>query len=140
MQNSIIFFVTKCEPFGVKKSMRSFWSLFICNHTPQNMKFSIKGFFNKYDQIRSFLRICSHLLKKILMENFLSVKCQLNYHHLQKYFYNWNITLNYCFTVKSVLGIAFIWKCRRYIWNKVFKSRLSKFLNAVFYKIYLVQS
>ena len=35
------------------------------------MKFSIKDFFSKYDQIRSFLRICSHLLKKSLMQNFI---------------------------------------------------------------------
>ena len=33
------------------------------------MKFSIKDFFSKCDQIRSFLRIWSHLLKKSLMEN-----------------------------------------------------------------------
>ena len=39
--------------------------------TPQKMKFSIKGFFSKCDQIRSFLRIWSHLLKKFLMENFI---------------------------------------------------------------------
>ena len=34
-------------------------------------KFSIKNFFNKCDQIRSFLRIWSHLLQKSLMENFI---------------------------------------------------------------------
>ena len=34
------------------------------------MKFSIKSFFSKCDQIRSFLRIWSHLLKKSLTENF----------------------------------------------------------------------
>ena len=33
------------------------------------MKFSIKDFFSKCDQIRSFLRIWSHLLKKSVMEN-----------------------------------------------------------------------
>ena len=33
------------------------------------MKFSIKDFFSKCDQIRSFLQIWSHLLKKPLMEN-----------------------------------------------------------------------
>ena len=38
--------------------------------TTQTMKFSIKGFFSKCDQIRSFLRIWSHLLKKSLMEDF----------------------------------------------------------------------
>ena len=35
------------------------------------MKFSIKDFLSKCDQIRSFLRIWSHLLKKPLMENFI---------------------------------------------------------------------
>ena len=36
----------------------------------QKMKFSIKDFFRKCDQIRSFLSIWSHLMKKFLMENF----------------------------------------------------------------------
>ena len=35
------------------------------------MKLSIKDFFSKCDQIRSFLQIWSHLLKKSLMENFI---------------------------------------------------------------------
>ena len=37
----------------------------------QKMKFFIKDFFSKCDQIRSFLQIYSHLLKKYLMENFI---------------------------------------------------------------------
>ena len=39
--------------------------------TAQKIKFSIKDFFRKCDQIRSFQRIWSHLLKKSLMENFI---------------------------------------------------------------------
>ena len=39
--------------------------------TGQKMKFSIKGLFSKCDQIRSFLQIWSHLLKKSLMKNFI---------------------------------------------------------------------
>ena len=35
------------------------------------MKFYIEDFFSKCDQIRSFLWIWSHLLKKSLMENFI---------------------------------------------------------------------
>ena len=35
------------------------------------MKFSIKGFVSKCYQIRSFLRIWSYLLEKLLMENFI---------------------------------------------------------------------
>ena len=38
--------------------------------TAQKINFSIKDFFSKCDQIRSFLRIWSHLLKKSLMEKF----------------------------------------------------------------------
>ena len=37
----------------------------------QKIKFSIKDFFSKCYQIRSFLRIRSHLLKKSLMKNFI---------------------------------------------------------------------
>ena len=35
------------------------------------MKFSIKDFFSKYDQIRIIPQILSHLLKKSLMEKFI---------------------------------------------------------------------
>ena len=41
------------------------------NYTAQKMKFSIKDFFSKCDQIHKFLRIWSHLLKKSLIENFI---------------------------------------------------------------------
>ena len=37
----------------------------------QKMKFSIKNFFTKCDQIRRFLRIWSHLLKKSFMKSFI---------------------------------------------------------------------
>ena len=39
--------------------------------TAQKIKFSIKDFFSKRDQIRRKLRIWSHLLKKSLMENYI---------------------------------------------------------------------
>ena len=39
--------------------------------TAQKMKFSIKDFFCKCDQIRRKLRIWSHLLKKSITENFI---------------------------------------------------------------------
>ena len=45
--------------------------------TAQKMKFSIKDFFSKYDQIRKKLRIWSHLLKKCLMENL--IFCAVSY-------------------------------------------------------------
>ena len=40
-------------------------------YTAQKIKFTIKDFFSKCDQIRSKLRIWSHLLKEFLMENFI---------------------------------------------------------------------
>ena len=39
--------------------------------TAQKMRFSSRDFFSKCDQIRSYLGIWSHLLKKSLMENFI---------------------------------------------------------------------
>ena len=55
--------------------MTFFWDLneshLSLTYTGRKMKFSIKDFFSKFDQIPSFLRIWSHLLKKSLMENFI---------------------------------------------------------------------
>ena len=39
------------------------------NINAKKLKFSINNLFSKCDQIRSFLRIWSHLLKKSLMKN-----------------------------------------------------------------------
>ena len=53
----------------------------VAQNTAQKMKFSIKDFFSKSDQIRSFLRIWSHVLKKSLMENFIFfAACVAVYH------------------------------------------------------------
>ena len=47
---------------------KSVWeSDFSTDIKAQKMKFSIKDFFSKYDQIRSFLQTWSHLLKKSLI-------------------------------------------------------------------------
>ena len=58
-------------------------------YTAQIMKFSIKDIFSKGDQIRRFLRIWSHLLKKSLMEIFIFCavisKC-----------YSWLFSLHFC--------------------------------------------
>ena len=40
-------------------------------YTAQKIKFSCKNFFSRCDQIRSFLGIWLHLLRKFLMENFI---------------------------------------------------------------------
>ena len=40
-------------------------------NTAQKLKFSMKDFFSKCDQIRKKLRILLNLLKKSLMENFI---------------------------------------------------------------------
>ena len=47
------------------------------SNTAQKMKFSIKDFFSKCEQIRRRLRICSQLLKKSLMENFIFCEVQI---------------------------------------------------------------
>ena len=45
--------------------------LFCGKSTAQKMKFSITDFSSKCNQIRSFMGIWSHLLKKFVMENFI---------------------------------------------------------------------
>ena len=50
------------------------------------MKFSIKDFFIKYDQIRSFLRIWHHLMRKSLMENFIVCEVMM----MKDAFFVWN--------------------------------------------------
>ena len=47
--------------------------------TAQKMKFAITDFFSKCDQIRSFLRIWSHLLRKIVMKNFIFCAVDFNF-------------------------------------------------------------
>ena len=49
----------------------TFLHLLLMVGTAQKMKFSIKDFFGKCDQIHRKLRIWSHLLEKSLMENFI---------------------------------------------------------------------
>ena len=55
-----------------------FWRHIHCTE----MKFSIKAFLSKCDQIRNFLRIWSHLLKKALMRNF--IVCAVKYSKISK--------------------------------------------------------
>ena len=50
--------------------------------TVQKMEFSIKDFFSKYDQIRSFLWIWSHLLKKSLTKIFIFCAVVLESDHI----------------------------------------------------------
>ena len=62
-------FLQKCLTVFAKNLHHKFSS-----STAQKIKFSIKDFFSKCDQIHRNLRICFHLLKKSLMENFI-VQC-----------------------------------------------------------------
>ena len=54
-------YTARCSTYFYKK----------CSFHCAKKKFSIKDFSSKCDQIRSFLRIWSHLLKKSLIENFI---------------------------------------------------------------------
>ena len=67
------FFIIKQELKSVLElaSLNSFFLMQNITNTAQKMKFSIKDFFSKCNQIQSFLRIWSHLIKKSLMENFI---------------------------------------------------------------------
>ena len=62
----LVCILSPCVAFEASKSFIS-----LTTSPAQKMKFPMKNFFSKYDQIRSYLRIWSHLLKKSLMENFI---------------------------------------------------------------------
>ena len=58
-------------------------------HTAKEMKFSIKDFFSKCDQVRRKLQIWSHLLEKSLMENFIfcAVPTTLSFFNFLSFFW-----------------------------------------------------
>ena len=60
----------KSKKLSIQVELRTF-STYTTITTAGKIKFSIKDFFRKCDQIRRKLRIWSHLLKKSLMENFI---------------------------------------------------------------------
>ena len=71
------------------KSTLNFWLKQNQTFTAQKMKFCIEDFFSKCDQLCSFLRIWSHLLKKSLMENFIfCTVLACNKQYLNKNFYS----------------------------------------------------
>ena len=67
---------------SIAKDLITNWYGASSSGTAQKMKFSIKDFFSKCDQLRSKLRVWSPLLKKSLMEplNFCAVWALIQYH------------------------------------------------------------
>ena len=68
------------------------------------MKFFIKDFFSKCDQIRGFLQIWSYLLKKSLMENL--IFCVVEAQILIRYFFTISKSNSYIAKPKSQKGRA----------------------------------
>ena len=68
-RNTLNYFWSSKETGSVAILKQSDILTYFSQITAQKMKFSIKDFFDKCDQIRSFLWIWSHLLKKSIMGN-----------------------------------------------------------------------
>ena len=85
--SSFNFFFTSCQDmnFLLNQLVTLQWVFYY--FTAKIMKFSIKEFFSKCDQICSFLRIWSHLLKKPLMENLIFCAAFLRIEHIKICFY-----------------------------------------------------
>ena len=81
-------------------------------YTAQKMKFSIKDFFSKCDQIRKFLRIWSHWLKKSLMENFI-----------------------FCVVQGTEFSVLYDKTKQRSDWQELFCDKISMFF--IFYRFYI---
>ena len=67
------------------------------------MKFSVKDFFSKCDQVSRKQRIWSHLLKKSLMENFI-FSCSVRLSKIQGEFFSQNVNkiLNFLSYIASL--------------------------------------
>ena len=105
--------------------------------TTQNMKFSMKDFFRKCDQIRRKLRIWSHLLNKSLMENFIFfVQCAHNLHLPPKSFVHKLLSQVSFFRLHLFMHIPHFHSHRSnqsatcttmlftFVWDKVYKTYL----------------
>ena len=91
------------------------------------MKFSIKDFFSKCDEIRSFLRIWSHLLKKSFMENF--ILCAVVIATIQKIFLGLNLGVG----MTPLYVFQLFKKC---MWTSLFKPRKRKWIQKISIKIF----
>ena len=82
--------------------------------TAQKMMFSIKDFFSICDQIRSFLQIWSHLLKKSLMGNFIfsAVLVKLLYLDVRQF-------PIYCICKRQVFKTLVLYGFTRYVQRNV---------------------
>ena len=80
----------------------------------EKLKFSIKDFFGKCDQIRSFLRIWSHLLRKPLMKNFIFCAVQdfdICFHSFIERYFGTNLMLNSVQSrPKLIIHQSFMWR------------------------------
>ena len=120
--------------------------------TAQKMKFSIKDFFSKCDQIRRKLGIWSHLLKKSLMKNCIfcvvvlkSVLVHENINYRNIWIGNWklsiidlivNVILHYLKkTLRSLLTITTnIQEC--VLWKKYSETFFKKSLRNAWEKVH----
>ena len=89
-------------------------------YTTQKKKFSIKDFFSKCDQIRSFLRIWSHLLNKSLMTIFIFVQCYLIVLHNVKNIVETFLKSCQTFIMKLFAKIVNFYKKQSNVFTKTF--------------------
>ena len=96
-------------------------------YTAQKWEFSINDFFSKCDQMRSFLRIWSHLLKKSLMEYFIFcavvvviTRCWVQY---GKYFPSFSYFATYFMSLWASEIIAKYEKREKYLFVQITYSK-----------------
>ena len=101
--------LTHSRPMAQLNFVELYWCTDV-SPTAQEMKFPIKDFFSKCDQIRSFLQIWSHLLKKSLMENF-HFLCSARFSILLE-------TSQLIYTAQWNIGLKWVYRGLSYYSNK----------------------
>ena len=87
-------------------------------NTVQKMKFSVNDVFSKCDQIPSFLRISSHLLKKSLMINFIVVKRKI-YILYERHIFKNNVD-----HIQYISHVIDIYQTFKYHWHLSFTTSI----------------
>ena len=107
---------TLCLKDRFLKMFTSQTTVSYCFHCTK-MKFSITDFFSKCDQIRSFLRIWLHLLKKSITENF--IFCAVFFAHC------WSGCLFLWYSCNIIVNV---------IWQNYFLTSMGDYVTASYFQ------
>ena len=112
-------FLNSYDDFSQKSQtylhLRSVILLKLRTSTAQNMKFSVKNFFSKYEKTHRKLWICSHILKESSTENFIfswQLEARKTYNK-NEMFFSFELFLKHVWSASVWFIVQFITTCQK---------------------------